>query len=97
MIPYCNAQGIGLTPWGPLQGGDLAKPLSEQSIRRTVRQKTYSEADKEIIRRVEEIASKRGWTMTQVALAWIDSRVSSPIIGMNSPERLETNISGERN
>ena len=92
MIPYCNHHGIGIIPWGPLQGGDLAKPLSEQSTRRTARAREYSEADKEIIRRVEEVAKKRGWTMAQVGLAWIDKRVSSPIVGMSSAERLESNI-----
>ena len=92
MIPYCNAHGIGIIPWGPLMGGDLSKPLSEQSVRRSMRQKRYTEADKEIISRVEEVAKKREWTMTQVALTWLDSRVSSPIVGMNSPERLEGNI-----
>lgn len=92
MIPYCNARGVGIIPWGPLQAGNLAKPLSEQSTRRASGRNTYSEADTETIRRVEEVASKRGWTMAQVALAWMDSKVSSPIVGMSSPERLEANI-----
>lgn len=90
MIPYCNAHGIGLIPWAPLNGGDLARSFNATSKRKDSRQgiKTYSEADKTIINRVEEIARKRGWTMSQVALAWIDKRVSSPIDGLSSVRAL---------
>jgi len=89
MIPYCNAHGIGLIPWGPLHGGDLAKPLEADSSRRSTRPKIVSAADKEIISRVGEIAKKKGWTQTQVALAWVNKRVSVPIVGVSSAERLE--------
>ena len=89
MIPYCNAHGIGLIPWGPLAAGDLCRPFSETSTRKesakgTPFERKFSDADKMIISRVEEIAKKRGWTMTQVALAWIDKKVSSPIVGCSS-------------
>jgi aryl-alcohol dehydrogenase-like predicted oxidoreductase len=40
--------------------------------------------DKVIISRVEEIAKKRGWKMSEVALAWVDAKVSSPIVGCSS-------------
>lgn len=90
MIPYCNAHGIGLIPWAPLNGGDLARSFDATSARKDSRQgvKTYSEADKMIINRVEEIARKMGWSMSQVALAWIDKRVSSPIVGISSVRAL---------
>ena len=42
-----------------------------------------------IIKRTEEIAEKRNWTMTQVSLAWISRRVTSPIVGISSVERLD--------
>jgi aryl-alcohol dehydrogenase-like predicted oxidoreductase len=28
MNAYCAFKGIGLTPWGPLNGGQLVRPLS---------------------------------------------------------------------
>ena len=89
MIPYCKAHGIGLIPWGPLQGGDLAKPADEISTRRaavkgTPMEKKMSKEDLTIISRVEEIAKKRGWKMSEVALAWVDKKVSSPIVGCSS-------------
>lgn len=89
MIPYCNAHGIGLIPWGPLHGGELARSLGGTSTRKKSTNgmpygKQNTEADVTIINRVEEIAKKKGWNMNQVALAWIDKKVSSPIVGISS-------------
>ena len=41
------------------------------------------EEDEVIVKRVEEIAKKRGWTMGQVSLAWAGTKVSSPIVGVS--------------
>lgn len=48
--------------------------------------------DGTIIDRVQELAEKRGWKMSQVALAWLNKRVSSPIIGFSSVERIDEAI-----
>jgi aryl-alcohol dehydrogenase-like predicted oxidoreductase len=45
--------------------------------------------DKQIIERVEELAKKHDWKMSHVALAWINKRVSSPIIGFSSVARMD--------
>ncbi|KZT34671.1 Aldo/keto reductase [Sistotremastrum suecicum HHB10207 ss-3] len=98
MNAYCNKFGIGLIPWGPLSDGHLARPLGASQTARTEvmksfgMEKKFSDADTEIIKRVEEIAKKRGWKMGQVALAWIQTKVSSPIVGLSSVERLEEAI-----
>ena len=89
MIPYCKAHGIGLIPWSPLHQGALAKPFSESSARKEATKGTpfempITDVDKTIISRVEEIAKKKGWKMSEVALAWIDKKVTSPIVGVNS-------------
>ena len=71
MIAYCKYHGIGLIPWSPLSGGALARPLNAEE---TPRWKSFNasgvntqhEIDAEIIKRVEEVAKKRGWTMAQV-------------------------------
>ena len=39
--------------------------------------------------RVEELAKKHDWKMATVALAWINKRVSSPIIGFSSEARMD--------
>lgn len=92
MNAFCDATGVGLIPWAPLCRGDLARPLSAQGS--TVRSSgdkmaTGKREDHEIIRRVEELANKKGWKMSHVALAWINKRISSPIIGFSSVERMD--------
>lgn len=42
-----------------------------------------------MIERVEELAKKHGWKMSTVALAWINKRVTSPIIGFSTEGRMD--------
>jgi L-glyceraldehyde 3-phosphate reductase len=46
------------------------------------------------IRALNEIASRRGQTLAQMALAWAlrDVRVTSAVIGASSVEQLEANV-----
>ncbi|KAI5824383.1 Aldo/keto reductase [Schizophyllum commune Tattone D] len=81
MLAYCKYHGIGIIPWSPLAGGLLARPRNKAD-----------EVDAEIIKRVEEVAKKRGWTMSQVALAWAQRSVTSPIVGFNSVKRVDQAI-----
>ncbi|ESK87576.1 aldo-keto reductase [Moniliophthora roreri MCA 2997] len=97
MIPYCKFHGIGIIPWAPVAGGQLCRPIGMESQRSEslkgspwARQPT--EADKEVVKRVEEVAKKRGKTMTRVALAWVNAKIDSPIVGISSIERMEENI-----
>lgn len=69
--------------------GHLARPPGTDTVRtKTYRaygaEKPRRESDLQIIKRVQEIAEKRSWKMSQVALAWSNTRVSSPIVGINS-------------
>jgi aryl-alcohol dehydrogenase-like predicted oxidoreductase len=89
MNKYCDFAGIGIIPWGPLAAGRLARPLTENTTRGEGRKnnKSYEappEWDDEIVRRVEKLAGEKGWTMGQVALAWINGKVTSPIVGISS-------------
>ena len=97
MLAYCKFNGIGVIPWAPLAGGDLARPFGTETVRvneakGTVFEKKPSEADKTIINRVEELAKKKGLKMSQIALAWVGQKVASPIVGVNSVERLKESI-----
>jgi aryl-alcohol dehydrogenase-like predicted oxidoreductase len=49
----------------------------------------HQDNDKQIIERVEELAKRHGWKMSVVALAWINKRITSPIIGFSSVERMD--------
>ena len=79
--------------YSPLTRGILARPPSAD--RTTTRSEGdeeasgYSETDKKIVKRVQELAEKNGWKMSQVALAWINRRVASPIVGFSSVERMD--------
>ncbi|KAF2027692.1 aldo-keto reductase-like protein [Setomelanomma holmii] len=97
MNRFCNDTGVGLIPWAPLCRGHLARPSSAfgTTTRSEGEQKAgtfttgHANNDKQIVERVEELAKKHGWKMSHVALAWINKRVSSPIIGFSSVERMD--------
>lgn len=75
----------------------LARPFSEfGNTKRSAEHKDnaafsadVSKQSEEIVKRVEELAEKKGWARSQVALAWINKRVTSPIIGISSIKRLD--------
>lgn len=93
MIPYCKFAGIGIIPWGPLNAGRLARPLSAgQTARSTGQSDKLCSDEEELVRRVEKVAADRGWLMSQVAQAWISEKVTSPIIGISSIKRLEQGL-----
>ncbi|PNS21505.1 Versiconal hemiacetal acetate reductase [Sphaceloma murrayae] len=100
MNAYCNATGVGLIPWSPLCRGYLARPSSSQrgtarsdgeakSKMSMFKDLGSSDTDIKIIDRVEELAKKKNVKMSQVALAWINKRVTSPIVGFSKAERIE--------
>jgi len=99
MNAYCNFHGLGLIPWGPLNAGQLARPLDAQqeterakSAKGSPFERKTSEWEDEIVRRVEKMAKEKGWTMGQVALAWVNGKVTSPIVGFSSVKRMEEAI-----
>jgi len=79
---------------GPLNAGRLARPASShKSTSRSEGQDELTKPQEETINRVEELAKKKGWTMSQVALAWINQQgISSPIIGFSSEKRIDEAI-----
>ncbi|OTB06799.1 hypothetical protein M426DRAFT_54504 [Hypoxylon sp. CI-4A] len=97
---FCNDTGVGLIPWAPLCRGHLARPPTVYgTTERSKLEKDTTpgahgtvEPDLTIISRVQEIAEKKGWKMSHVALAWINKRVTSPIIGFSSIERINEAI-----
>lgn len=103
MNAFCNETGVGLVPWAPLCRGHLARPPSEFGS--TARSKGEKESqpgshgtvepDITIIKRVVEIAEKKGWPMAHVALAWINTKVTSPIIGFSKVERIDQAVSAK--
>ncbi len=94
MIPYCHDAGIALTPYSPLASGRLVKKAGETSARLekdSVAHSKYdrtAEQDAIIIQRVAEVAERNGFTTTQVALGWLLSKVTAPIVGATKMKHL---------
>ena len=87
MAPFCASEGIAMTPYSALASGRLSRHKGETSKR--FQEDSYArfkydataEADGKIIRRVEELAEKRGVSMTEISLAWLLTKVTSPVVG----------------
>lgn len=87
MAPFCYDQNIAMTPYSALASGRLSRRPGETSLR--LEKDAYAkfkydktaEADGLIIDRVLEIAERKGVSMTEVSLAWLLTKVTSPIVG----------------
>lgn len=95
MVPYCRSEGIALTPYSALAGGRLSKHPGETSKRLETDEyaklkygKTRLQ-DEKIIDRVEQLARQRGVSMTEIALAWLMAKTTSPVVGMTKPSHVE--------
>jgi aryl-alcohol dehydrogenase-like predicted oxidoreductase len=89
MIKYCKFAGIGIIPWAPLDEGRLARPLDAVTTRSEINKEMPwyippAEWENEVIRRVERVAKDKGWKMSQVALAWSNGKITSPVCGFSS-------------
>lgn len=87
MAPFCYDQNIAMTPYSALASGRLSRKPGETSARlekdafAKFKYDQTAEADGLIITRVMELAEKRGVSMTEVSLAWLLSKVTSPVVG----------------
>jgi 1-deoxyxylulose-5-phosphate synthase len=100
MIPLCLDQGVGVLPYSPLARGLLAGKRGEQraTARSREDERTYRDADLAIAGTVRDIATERGVTAAQIALAWLLARpgVVAPIIGATRIEHVEDAIAATR-
>lgn len=98
MIPQCLDMGVGLICWSPLARGLLARPRDASTTARAgsdaFTDAWYADSNHEIIDVVREVASGRGISMAQVALAWVMSRpgVTAPIVGATKIGHLQDAI-----
>ncbi|KAM0126507.1 hypothetical protein ACHAO1_010046 [Botrytis cinerea] len=101
MNAYCKEASIGLFPWSPLAAGVLAHSWEDRSDEREksdvflkllFRGKNL-EADQEIVRRVEELAEKRGVSMAIVATAWIIKKGGmAPVCGLYNKQQVDDSL-----
>jgi aryl-alcohol dehydrogenase-like predicted oxidoreductase len=100
MLPLCRDAGVGVIPWSPLARGFLGRSHAQALEKHSTRAKSdnildmpFDENDREILRRVEETASKHGKNNAQIATAWLLAKgVTAPIIGASKMNHLEDAI-----
>ena len=87
MAALCYENNIAMTPYSALASGRLSRRPGETSKR--LEEDSYAKGkydnaatqDEMILRRVEELADKHGVTMTEISLAWLLTKVTSPVVG----------------
>lgn len=96
MVPYCDEENIALTPYSALASGRLSRKPGEADTKRAAEDSyakfkydATADTDNVITGRVSEIAEKRGVTMTEVSLAWLLTKVTSPVVGATKMYHIE--------
>jgi aryl-alcohol dehydrogenase-like predicted oxidoreductase len=99
MLPLCLEEGLGVIPWSPLARGMLARPEGAETARREgdagMAGQLYDHpGDAGVVAANRKVASARGVSPAETALAWLLSRpgVTAPIIGATKLEHLETAV-----
>lgn len=95
MAKLCAEDNIAMTPYSALAGGRLCRHNGESTKR--LREDDYARLkydasvaqDDIIIGRVAEVAEKRGVSMTEVALAWLLTKVAAPVVGTTKITQIE--------
>ncbi|GHH31312.1 aldo/keto reductase [Lentzea cavernae] len=94
MLPFCADQGIAVIPWSPLARGRLVRDWDSTTARTETDEfgsTLYLETDRAIVEQVAAVASARGVSRAQVALAWLRRNpvVTAPIVGVTKPAQLD--------
>ena len=95
LLQLCAEDGISTMPYSALAAGRLSRKPGETSKRLELdtfakgKYDATAEQDGVIIERVAEMAEKYETSMTAVALAWLLTKVTSPVVGATKPHHLE--------
>lgn len=95
MAKLCAEDHIAMTLYSALAGGRLAKKPGETSKR--LEEDSYAKfkydatakQDSVVIERVAELAEKHGVSMTEISLAWLLAKVTSPVVGATKLHHIE--------
>lgn len=106
LLDVLEKEGIGCIPFSPLAQGLLTDkylhgiPEGSRAAKSWGFLKPEQVAPAiEKVRKLNEIAKKRGQSLAQMALVWLlkDSRVTSVLIGASSVQQLENNVAALNN
>ena len=99
--PFCIKYGIGMTHYFPLAAGMLSGIHRRGAIVPGTRQANnpntaswQTERNWAVTEQLQAFASERGWTLAQMALAWLLQRPATftVIAGADKPEHLQDNV-----
>ena len=96
MVPYCEEENIALTPYSALASGRLSRNAGMDNTKRAsedayakFKYDATANQDSVIINRVSELANKHGVSMTEISLAWLLTKVTSPVVGATKLSHIE--------
>ncbi|KAI3823123.1 hypothetical protein L1987_04553 [Smallanthus sonchifolius] len=100
IVPTCRELGIGIVSYSPIgrgflaSGPKLAESLTEGDLRMGHPRFQNAEHNKTVFERVNEMATRKGCTPAQLALAWVHHQGTDvvPIPGTTKLENLNQNI-----
>ena len=95
MLPYCRHQGVAVTTFSPLARGFLARGTGTARTAHDLYQDFYGDdIDREIARRVREVAARRGVSAAHVAMAWVAGNANRnvPIVGAAKAAHLDAAV-----
>ncbi len=96
VLPACQAYGVGLIPWSPLQGGLLGGILRKEKEGRAADERTQKRMEKArpALEAYEAFCDELGSPPAEVGLAWLlhQDGVTAPIVGPRTLEQLESAV-----
>jgi len=102
LLPAMEAYGLGLLPYFPLASGLLTGKYKRDQMPEGARltkvkglaDRYLTDANWQIVDRLEGFCARRGHTMIEVAFSWLLSKpiVSSVIAGATKPEQVDQNV-----
>jgi aryl-alcohol dehydrogenase-like predicted oxidoreductase len=97
VLPAAQANGLGVIPWSPLQGGLLGGVLKKQNEGKRRLEGRAAESLEKMrgqIEQYEAFADELGHAPGDVALAWLlhQPAVTAPIVGPRTQEQLDSAI-----
>lgn len=95
MAKLCREDNIAMTPYSALASGRLSrrpgedsKRLQEDAFAKSKYDATAAQ-DALIIDRVAELADRHEVSMTEISLAWLLTKVASPVVGATKPHHVD--------
>ena len=103
MVPCCQANNVGVIPWGPLAGGFLTGKYKKEKAPEPgtrfakpppIYQDFWSDANFDKLAKLEEFAEQHGHKVVELAVSWLLSKpwVSTIIAGAHNLEQVSQSV-----